>query len=1124
MNVFQRALAELLSLLRPVILAPQDASLRRALVEAMEIEPGTAGAPSIPASAITRIEAVLQKQDPELLDFLDAGEAVLEIIKAIRDFVATGSSGSAALEKAFKAGLSSLTVRWLRFHQPIAYCALRVLRVIESSVTSHWQEDVHFERIGKLITNTHEYFATYFPLQTEDDAKETSDVVFRPLGALASYVQSRSTRPPRWPIAPSYGWDSPPAANAPIGESIAKRTLAIGISHHDPATNADLSLLTGLAFVPAVHDGPGMVLSFLGSTVTVPFRDGWHLEAGLGGGQPLTLKWRFGDSLSVVGPTATELSLSVSRTPDTARKPLTLPLTANTRIEIGDIDFELDIDAREIDARVTIHDAAVIVGKDSADSFSGSKMPGAGVRGDFDLTIGISSVRGVYLGGTAGISATIPIDKDIGPLHVGTLRIEVRPDSAGAIRVGAGLELSLEVGPVLAVIEGIGVRLDVSFPETGGNLGAVDIQPRFQWPRGIGVTVDAGAVTGGGYIYFDPDNGRYAGVLQLEMKSFSIKAIGLLDTKLPGGKPGFSFLIIVAAEFSPISLVMGFTLNGVGGLAGLHRTITVDALQAGVRNHAVDDILFPEDPVKNAPRIISDLQRFFPPVQGRYIFGPMLLIGWGAPTLITIELGIIIELPAPVRILLLGQVNCTLPDPAAPLIELHVDILGVLDFGAKLFALDGVIHDSLIGPFAIYGDFAVRVRWGEQSTFALSVGGFHPRFSPPDGFPSLRRITIALAEGDNPRVTMASYFALTSNSLQFGSRAELYASAGKFNISGWISFDVLIIFRPFSLTASLSAGFALRRGSRYLAGVHVEATLTGPGPWHVWGEASLTILCWDVSVDFDLTIGRHVPQALPPTNIWASLKPAMEETNNWSAILPPGVARVVSVTAPSNFSGPVLDPAGRISMIQRIAPLNRVNTRFADGTPTPPLRFELDFVIVELHGLLDLPLSTFPPSTVVHELFPPAQVEQMSDDEKLSRPSFEKMVAGFSLDDMVELPPPVGFSPVHRTIVIDSPVLSHDGAAYPLTSGVLEAVARASAAASGGMHASSSDAYVKPGAPLVRLADETYVIASAAELKARADLATPGTKSTVVAALRDYIAIHPEERGKLIVIPEEEAA
>ncbi len=149
-----------------------------------------------------------------------------------------------------------------------------------------------------------------------------------------------------------------------------------------------------------------------------------------------------------------------------------------------------------------------------------------------------------------------------------------------------------------------------------------------------------------------------------------------------------------------------------------------DALQAGLRAHSLDHILFPKDPIANAPSIISDLSTIFPPAGGRYVFGPMVEIGWGGGlNLVTAELGIFLALPSPLIIAILGQVNVLLPSPLAPIVELHLDVLGIIDFAQKaVISLDASLHDSRVVVFTIYGDMALRLSWGNNPNFALSVG------------------------------------------------------------------------------------------------------------------------------------------------------------------------------------------------------------------------------------------------------------------------------------------------------------------------------------------------------------------------------------------------------------------
>jgi hypothetical protein len=54
--------------------------------------------------------------------------------------------------------------------------------------------------------------------------------------------------------------------------------------------------------------------------------------------------------------------------------------------------------------------------------------------------------------------------------------------------------------------------------------------------------------------------------VELSIYDISVKAFGLIETKVPG--VDFSFVIVISAEFTPIQLGFGFTLNGVGGWSG----------------------------------------------------------------------------------------------------------------------------------------------------------------------------------------------------------------------------------------------------------------------------------------------------------------------------------------------------------------------------------------------------------------------------------------------------------------------------------------------------------------------------------------------------------------------------
>src|SRR5262249_8472938 len=149
----------------------------------------------------------------------------------------------------------------------------------------------------------------------------------------------------------------------------------------------------------------------------------------------------------------------------------------------------------------------------------------------------------------------------------------------------------------------------------GGNLGPVDLGFDFVPPNGVGLTIDAaGVVTGGGFIAHDAALSQYAGALELTVhERLSLKAFGLVATRLPDGSPGYSMIVFIPAEgFQPIQLGMGFALLGIGGMVAINRTFDEDVLRAGLKNDTLGQLLFPRDPVGNAPATIAALGAAFP--------------------------------------------------------------------------------------------------------------------------------------------------------------------------------------------------------------------------------------------------------------------------------------------------------------------------------------------------------------------------------------------------------------------------------------------------------------------------------------------------------------------------------
>jgi len=654
----------------------------------------------------------------------------------------------------------------------------------------------------------------------------------------------------------------------------------------------------------------------------------------------------------------------------------------------------------DLGVEAEIEAVRLVVNGGEGDGFLQKVLSGVHVDAQAAVAFGMSLESGFTFKGGGKLALDIGTHLDAGPIHVTRLRLALAPSGDG-FALESGVNLKFDLGPMKAVAENVGLRSNLRF--TPGNLGPANFDFGFMPPTGVGLTLDAGGFKGGGYLRFDPAKGEYAGALELDFNGlFTVKAIAIINTKMPDGSPGFSLLVLITAEFTPIQLGFGFTLNGVGGLFGLNRTIFVNALVEGIRTNAIASILFPQDVIANVTRIISDIKQFFPPQEDHFVVSPMGKLGWGTPTIITAELGLLLDLPKPM-LAIVGILRAVLPAEEAAILKLQVNFIGVLDFDRGYLFFRADLFDSRLLLYTITGSMAFVVSWGEEQLFALSVGGFHPDFHDiptipalPNGFRNMARIGLSLLSDDNPRLKVESYFAVTSNTVQFGAKVELYAAAAGFNVYGFLGYDVLFQFDPFHFIAKLYGGVALRQDDDVIAGINVTAQLSGPTPWDARGTASLSILFFEISVDFHVTWGDPPPAVDQKTeDLLDLLKRQLADTRNWHAELPPANHLHVSLRAiepPTTGAVPlVIHPAGVLTFSERALPLGGyLIEKLGTRKPLADNKFTLSDANA---GGLAVPADY----QGVREQFAISQFTELSDSEKLSRRSFEALPSGFSL-------------------------------------------------------------------------------------------------------------------------------
>ncbi|HWY96122.1 MAG TPA: DUF6603 domain-containing protein [Steroidobacteraceae bacterium] len=1005
----------------------------------------------------------------------------------------------------------NLLVRYLEsFHQVgwqlLSFFTIIEYDVVEVSVGAEIQHvlrrRLYFEKIGLLFSNPLALFNEAYGWGTDSfDGKrlfaQTAGLA-NVLGLLADNVTADDGTAAFDLFAVTFA--PTPKTNAlPPG---IEGTLYVDLAESSDITIAQLSETSHIALRLSGTFGAGLVFRLLPPT-----------------------KIEVDGGATVAG----DVSLSLVSKASDATHPLVLFGGANgTRLEAKSVQASLIVALRwiaqankstgDVGFEARFQEGKLSINTSEADGFLQRILPADGVTAGFDFGLGWTAERGFYFSGGSGLEVRLPIHIELGPVALEALTVVAKLEPR-KFPISFGADIRAALGPIVAVVENMGVTATLSFPsDNSGNLGPFQFDLGFKPPDGVGLVVDAAGVTGGGFLRHDDAKHEYSGVLQLQFIDLALQAFGLITTQVAGGA-GYSLLALVDAEFPPVQLGWGFTLNGVGGLLAVHRTASTDALHAALKAGQLSTILFPKNAITNAPAILAQLDALFPTAPGRFLFGPMALIGWGTPTVLTASVAVVVELPEPVRVILLARIEARLPDPSAPLVRINMDALGILDLGKGELSFDAVLFDSRLVIYTLSGAMALRASWATQREFVLAIGGFHPRFAPPAGFPTLQRMTIDMPSGIVTKLRLSAYLALTSNSIQIGANLDAFIGVSGFGLSGHLGFDALLQRHPFHFEADISGSVALTAGGDDLASVSLDATLTGPAPYNIAGKFKVHVVFFDVHVSFNHSWGEDAPSLpVPSVDVGALLGAALAELDSWDALLPDGVSPLVSVRRIEDAGSILAHPLARPQVHERIVPLELAITRYGEAAPTGGTQF----AITDLHLGADPHVgSTAIPHEAIQDDFAPAQFFELTDEEKLARPSFERHDAGVRVaGGLVASGAPTSKTTAYETFYVDEPggVQRADPGVVVTPPGLGDLrVALQFGSAGRAAIKSTGRRYQTAGTPL-RVAEPAFVVADTSTM------ALSGVGPAAGATFSDLHALLGSRRGLQIVATHELAA
>ncbi|MDB4583107.1 hypothetical protein N9164_08145 [Draconibacterium sp.] len=963
----------------------------------------------IPPASLDSINQYIQKSADQVdeLAFFAVLQDLIQISAVIKEFFAAASAGNAnlATSEITTAYMNLMMLNYFRLRSPGFFQVMTVIENLDQQSIRTGGILNLFETIGKFF----ERFGEGFKLENEAHARDLSDT-FLLVGGVGLTLLNKLFECYEIPVSvkAAYGYDSYPGSLSKNADLLSQRTLTFSTTLE--GSDALVTKLTNtLVLVPKNHQGKAAVMNSTGEIkLSLDLPNHWKFTIGTGG---LGVVYRIGEGADISAASNPFVELTLENNTDEVTKG-TLFKNPVMKFGYGRIKTSIRFSKDDIEFKFkpTI---AFEFGRGTKTSFPFTLIPAKGLDQKFDIAIGISQKKGFFLdGGANGLTIAIPVYATLGPVSFDVITLAYSSDDTTKEKqIEVSISFKLKIGSVIAASvsrTGVLAKLNKN-PNGEGVVAGYDIDVDFKPPNGIGISVDAGVVTGGGFLYFDSKAGEYFGAMELSFKNlFTFKAIGIINTKMPDGSDGYSLLIIITASGFSFQLGFGFTLNGLGGLLGLHRTIKVDVLVDGLKTNTLKSILFPEDIVANINRIISDLKQVFPIQKDHFVVGPMAKIGWGTPTLVTLDLGVIIDFPEP-KVVILGVLKATMPTKEAAILKLQVNFIGIIDIPNGYIFFRADLYDSRLLLFTLTGSMALLISWGDVSVFALSVGGFHPDFHEipsipqlPNGFKNLSRIGISLLSGNNPRINIQCYYAITSNTVQFGAKVELYAAAAGFNVYGYLGYDVLFQFDPFHFIASIYAGLALRRGTSVIMGISLAGTLSGPKPWEVKGKASFKILFFKISISFHETWGDK-PDAIEviKEDLQVLMESEIKNNQNWKAVIPGNNILHVSIRdlkliQPEANPSPniVIHPVGVLTFSERTLPLDVTIQKFGTHIPKDVNLFHITSV---KSGTTDLSIEP------VREKFAPANFFNLKDNEKLSRRSFEDNVSGFKLTATADL-------------------------------------------------------------------------------------------------------------------------
>jgi hypothetical protein len=474
----------------------------------------------------------------------------------------------------------------------------------------------------------------------------------------------------------------------------------------------------------------------------------------------------------------------------------------------------------------------------------------------------------------------VMIQKSFGPVHFERVGIAYRDDKITGL-----LDAALSAGGLTVALDGLSVTSPLSHFEPTFSLRGLGIDYR-NGPLEIAGSLLKQTMVEQGAAYTS-----FAGLAVLRTRQLSLSAIG--SYALKDGHPS---LFIYAVLDYPLGGPSFFFVTGLAAGFGYNRGLTIPTIDqvetfpliqaAGQNGNRVPGLPTGQKPQQELLTAqLEALEEYIPRSIGEHF----LAIGVrftsfkkiNSFALLTAKFGKELEFD------LLGISTLSVPKVAEAQLTLKASFnpsSGFLGIRAQLtpnsYLLSNACH--LTGGFAFHSWFKDQmgpenlvIRGGD---FVLTLGGYHPAYSPPPHYPRVPRLGFNWQVDDYLQLKGDAYYAMTPYALMAG--AHLEATWHKDQLRAWFiaSADFLISWEPYHYDARLYVDL----GASYSFDLFGNQTITADlgADLHLWGPdfSGEARIHW-LFLSFTVSFGKGAPTGLKPID-WNAFKTAFLPEKN----------------------------------------------------------------------------------------------------------------------------------------------------------------------------------------------------------------------------------------------------